>query len=52
MRSADVWVHPVPPAMTGEEIPEEELMTILEAARWAYSSYNGQPWRYFSVRLP
>jgi nitroreductase len=31
--------------MSGEEIPEEELMTLFEAARWAPSSYNNQPWR-------
>jgi nitroreductase len=26
------------------------LQTILEAARWAASSYNEQPWRFFVVR--
>lgn len=34
-----------PRAMSGEGIPEQDLMTILEAARWAPSSYNNQPWR-------
>jgi nitroreductase len=34
-----------PRAMSGEEIPVEELMIILEAARWAPSSSNNQPWR-------
>lgn len=32
-------------AMSGEPIPEADLMTLLEAARWAPSSYNNQPWR-------
>jgi nitroreductase len=35
-----------PRAMTGEEISNEQLMTLFEAARWAPSSYNGQPWRF------
>jgi nitroreductase len=56
IRKAD---HPVddlfvdrwsPRAMTGEEIPEEDLMTIFEAARWAPSSYNNQPWRILFAR--
>lgn len=34
-----------PRAMSGEGIPEQDLMTIFEAARWAPSSYNNQPWR-------
>lgn len=35
-----------PRAMSGESISERELMTLFEAARWAPSSYNGQPWRF------
>lgn len=34
-----------PRSMTGEDIPAQDLMTIFEAARWAPSSYNNQPWR-------
>jgi nitroreductase len=34
-----------PRAFTGESIPHDTLMTIFEAARWAPSSYNSQPWR-------
>ncbi len=34
-----------PRAMSGEAIPEHDLMTMFEAARWAPSSYNNQPWR-------
>jgi nitroreductase len=33
-------------AMTGEALPDGALMTLLEAARWAPSSFNGQPWRF------
>ena len=39
-----------PRAYTGEAMPEEELMTILEAARWAPSSYNSQPWVFMYAR--
>lgn len=28
-------------------ISNEDLIAILEAARWAPSAFNGQPWRYF-----
>lgn len=35
-----------PRAMSGEEITDEELMTLFEAARWAPSSSNEQPWRF------
>lgn len=33
-------------AMSSEPIERSELMSLFEAARWAPSSYNGQPWRY------
>ncbi len=39
-----------PRAFTGEQISESDLMTILDAARWAPSSYNSQPWRYIYAR--
>ena len=35
-----------PRAMSGEKILKEELMSLFEAARWAPSSFNGQPWRF------
>ena len=35
-----------PRAMTGEPVAQEELLTLFEAARWAPSSYNYQPWRF------
>jgi nitroreductase len=28
-------------------IENEDLIAILEAARWAASAFNGQPWRFF-----
>jgi len=39
-----------PRAMSGEGVSEGELMTLLEAARWAPSSYNNQPWRILYAR--
>lgn len=39
-----------PRAMTGEEINPQELMSLFEAARWAPSSYNNQPWRFLYAR--
>lgn len=39
-----------PRAMTGEAISEAELMLLFEAARWAPSSYNNQPWRMLYAR--
>jgi len=34
-----------PRAMSGAEISGEKLLTLFEAARWAPSSMNNQPWR-------
>jgi nitroreductase len=40
-----------PRAMSGETISKQELMSLFEAARWAPSSYNNQPWRFiYAVR--
>jgi nitroreductase len=36
--------------MTGEGISNEELFSLFEAARWAPSSYNEQPWRFIYAR--
>lgn len=33
-------------AFDGAPMPLEDLMCILEAARWAPSAYNSQPWRF------
>src|ERR1043165_6538135 len=39
-----------PRALSGEPLTEEELLTLVEAARWAPSSYNNQPWRILYAR--
>ena len=36
--------------MTGEPIELDELLTLFEAARWAPSSGNSQPWRFLYAR--
>lgn len=35
-----------PRAFTGEAMPQSELMRLFEAARWAPSAFNAQPWRF------
>lgn len=35
---------------TNETIPHEELMSLFEAARWAPSSFNAQPWNFVYAR--
>jgi len=50
IRKADFPIEPLlldrwsPRAMSGEEISEEELMRLFEAARWAPSSSDTPPW--------
>lgn len=39
-----------PRAFTGENIPEATLLGFIEAARWAPSAYNSQPWRFLYAR--
>lgn len=39
-----------PRAFVPQEMPEADLMTILEAGSWAPSSYNSQPWRMLYAR--
>jgi len=36
--------------MSGEEITDDELMTLFEAAKWAPSSSNEQPWRFIYAK--
>lgn len=51
-RTADHAIDPVfldrwsPRAFTGEAMPQEALLSLFEAARWAPSAANGQPWRF------
>jgi nitroreductase len=35
-----------PYAFSGRTVPDADLRSLFEAARWAASSYNEQPWRY------
>src|SRR5437899_1604595 len=35
---------------SGEELKDEEVMSLFEAARWAPSSGNGQPWRFIYAK--
>lgn len=57
-READAPVHPLvlnrwsPRAYEPRPVPEELLATVLEAARWAPSSSNLQPWRFYVARTP
>ncbi|QNT78972.1 nitroreductase family protein [Entomobacter blattae] len=39
-----------PRAFEPVDIPERDLLTILEAGRWAASAYNSQPWRFLYAR--
>jgi len=39
-----------PRALSGEEISGKELMSLFEAAKWAPSSYNNQPWRFIYAK--
>ncbi|MBU0629146.1 MAG: nitroreductase family protein [Nanoarchaeota archaeon] len=39
-----------PRSMSGGEITGEELMSLFEAARWAPSAYNNQPWRFIYAK--
>jgi nitroreductase len=39
-----------PRSMTGEELDDEDIMSLFEAARWAPSSYNNQPWRFIYAK--
>ena len=51
--------HPVAPifldrwsprAFDASVMPDADLMTIFEAARWAPSSFNAQPWRFLYAK--
>ena len=39
-----------PRSMTGEELDEQDIMPLFEAARWAPSSFNNQPWRFIYAK--
>lgn len=52
MRQADHPIDPLflerwsPRAFDQSEMPEADLLTMFEAARWAPSAFNSQPWRF------
>lgn len=37
-------------AMSGESIADAELMSLFDAARWAPSEYNKQPWHFIYAK--
>ncbi len=39
-----------PRALSEEPLEDRELMSLFEAAKWAPSSYNNQPWRFIYAR--
>lgn len=51
-RKADHDIHEMfltrwsPRAFTGEAMPDDILHGLFEAARWAPSAFNAQPWRF------
>lgn len=56
MRRSEVDIHPVlnerysPRAFSDRAVTDHELELVLEAARWAPSSMNEQPWRFLVTR--
>lgn len=55
-RNADPRVHQLfldrwsPRSFDASEMPQEDLDTILEAAGWAPSAFNYQPWKFLYAR--
>ena len=55
-RKADHPIDPMftdrwsPRAFDGATMPEADLLAMFEAARWAPSAYNSQPWRFLYAR--
>ena len=55
-RQADNPVDPLflerwsPRAFDGSELPDQDLASIFEAARWAPSAFNSQPWRFLYAK--
>src|SRR5436190_21892321 len=56
IRKTDFLIEPLlldrwsPRAMSGESLPQEELLRLFEAARWAPSSFNAQQWHALYAR--
>jgi len=55
-RQADHPIDPLflerwsPRAFDGSDMPDEDLLTIFEATRWAPSAFNSQPWRFLYAK--
>lgn len=55
-RKSDYPIHSLilnrwsPRSMTGESLEDSELFPLFEAARWAPSSRNAQPWRFIYAK--
>jgi nitroreductase len=55
-RHADHPIDPLflerwsPRAFDGSAIPDEDLLAMFEAARWAPSAFNSQPWRFLYAK--
>jgi len=55
-RQPSAHVHEVilnrwsPRALSGEAVSDTDLRSLFEAARWAPSAFNGQPWRFLYAR--
>lgn len=56
VRRSDLPIHPVlnerysPRAFSDRPVSDQDLELVLEAARWAPSSMNEQPWRFLVTR--
>jgi len=55
-RQADHPIDPLflerwsPRAFDGSEVPDQDLKTMFEAARWAPSAFNSQPWHFLYAK--
>lgn len=55
-RKSNYAIHPLilsrwsPRSMSGEELSDDALMPLFEAARWAPSSNNAQLWRFIYAK--
>jgi nitroreductase len=54
-RQSDTGLHPIflerwsPRSFDGAPVPKADLEAMLDAARWAPSAFNLQPWRFVTV---
>lgn len=55
-RHADHPIDPLflerwsPRAFDGSDMPDEDVASLFEAARWAPSAFNSQPWRFLYAK--